>query len=689
MPGLDGVRAMAVLAVIAFHSGFSWLPGGFYGVDAFFALSGYLITSLLVAQWQRDGTISLGSFWARRARRLLPALFVMLAGVGVLALVWPSALDSPGLRLDTLATLFYVANWHFILVHANYFYATGQPSPLLHTWSLAIEEQFYLVWPVVLLGVLVGWRRRPLAYGQEAERAARDRRRLVLLGWICIAGALASAAEMALITHAGGDPTRAYYGTDTRAQSLLVGAAVAVGLWLYQPGQSKRGRVLLAWTGVAGVLGTAAIWALVPESSTLAFHGGFMLSAMGTSCVVACVSQVPSSVVSQILASWPLRTLGKISYGVYLWYWPTLLVVNEARTHLSGYSLFGVRLVVVIGIATLSYGLLEMPIRRGSLERWGAALAAPLGAAAVVATVFATTAVLATPALAAPVLRPNAFSNTSAEPVDAPLAAVAGGGGPRQPVKVLLVGDSIAGTLGVGMQQVQSAYDVELVNEGHPGCSLGAGSLFKVLWYTLPPGPPCSGGTPTHLLAAWRSWVDRFNPDVSIYVARTDLFDQSIDGRFEHVGEPAYDTLLARDLQRGVDVLSSRGGKVVLLDGIHYDSGKQPDGAGWPEDNPSRVVAYDKILSQVAKRNPRTVTLVDISKLVSPHGSFATRVAGVPLRCGDGVHFTVSGGRWLGTRLLARIADLGASHLLTSPSGSWPDYHVSAPSWFSKLPCGQ
>src|SRR3974390_3587616 len=154
LPALDGVRAFAVLAVMLFHGGIPHMDGGFMGVDAFFVLSGFLITSLLIGEWRQTSTIKLGGFWARRARRLLPALFMMLLFVAFFASVIVPKGTYGALRLDALATLLYVSNWHFILVNSNYFNETAASSPLPHTWSLAVEEQFYVIWPLVVLGLL-------------------------------------------------------------------------------------------------------------------------------------------------------------------------------------------------------------------------------------------------------------------------------------------------------------------------------------------------------------------------------------------------------------------------------------------------------------------------------------------------------------------------------------------------------
>src|ERR1019366_7172898 len=265
LPPLGGIRGVALVAVIATHA-LATIPGGFLSVDVFFALSGYLITSLLVAEWRQSDAIFLGRFWSRRARRLLPALFLMLTAVGAGAALWPQIFDSPSLRGDTLATVLYVANWHFIADHTNYFLAAGKASPLLHTWSLAIEEQFYLVWPIVVLAVFRlrrPWRRAE-GHDETANsspgRAGPDhRRRLHVLFAVAVTGAVASAVWMAVLTQDGGDTTGSFYASDTRAQAILVGAALAIGSVLWGPARSRRARAAVWGFGVTGVAGTALL----------------------------------------------------------------------------------------------------------------------------------------------------------------------------------------------------------------------------------------------------------------------------------------------------------------------------------------------------------------------------------------------------------------------------------------------
>ena len=225
-PGLNGIRALSVLAIIAFHSGLSWIPGGYYGVDAFFVLSGFLITALLLAEWGTSGRIDLRRFWGRRARRLLPALFLLVAVIGVVMATLPTVFNTPRAFESAFWTVFYGSNWYLVHAGVPYFSLSSQPSPWTHTWSLAIEEQFYLLWPIVFFAVLgLGTRRGGVG-------RAKRRRRLHFLFLLACVGALASAALMGYLAPHGYD-ARAYYGTDTRAQALLVGAAISVGITLW------------------------------------------------------------------------------------------------------------------------------------------------------------------------------------------------------------------------------------------------------------------------------------------------------------------------------------------------------------------------------------------------------------------------------------------------------------------------
>ncbi len=720
-PALDGIRAFAVVAVIAFHSLSGGLPGGYLGVDVFFTLSGYLITSLLIAEWRDSGTISLPNFWRRRARRLLPALFVMLIGVGVAAVLWPQILAGPSLRGDTLATVLQIANWHLLSEHSNYFLASSH-MPLLHTWSLAIEEQFYVLWPVVVLAVLnVRTRRRREASLSRDEREGR--RRLGLLLMISLAGAIASAAWMAVITGATADTARSYYGSDTRAQGLLLGAALAAAGALWGPARTARTQKALSVAGVTGVFGIAALWAFVPENSYAAFHGGFFLTAVATAGVIACLASGPPTFVGSVLGWAPLRFVGRISYGMYLWYWPVVLVMSGPRVRFTGPALLGSRLAMIIAVATASAYLVELPVRRGRLSRWPTTIAMPAAAGMAVLTVFLSTVDVTGAAASGGNAGGDAGSQVlAAARLTGSRPAFAAAHGARlksegrlfaapsaEPVKVLLVGDSLAGTLGVGLGRLSAQYGVVAVNEGSPGCSVSMDRLVQVLWFTGPPGTPCKEGDPAALLAQWRSWVDQWNPDVVIYLARGEVLDQQLGSTWTHLGDPSFDSYLSDRFRQAVGVLGSKGAHVVLLTSPFFDTGVQPNGSIWPEDDPGRVVTDIAIMNALgatphaaSKRGAApsaaatslpvetrgNLSVIDLGTVLSPDARYAGSVDGVQVRCSDGVHFTVSGGEWVARRLLPQIAALGRAHQAVSPSGWWAGPVAQVPpSWFPQLPC--
>jgi len=372
-PGLDGLRALAVIAVLLYHADLAWIPGGFLGVEVFFVISGYLITALLLAEWRQRGRIDLKGFWMRRARRLLPALYVLL----VVSLAF-SVVFLPGevarLRGDVLAAFGYVTNWYLIFGHVSYFEAVGRPSLLQHLWSLAVEEQFYLLWPPVLALVL-------------AIGASRLRRRRALT--VALAGAVASAVAMALLYAPGVDPSRIYYGTDTRSTGLLCGAAVAF-LWLpddkYRPSETRHHRLELAtrgrfrrrwgWTAplLLDVVGFAALGALVwfclnlGEFRPLLYEGGFALVALATVATIMAVVHPYSFMGARVLGSAPLRWIGVRSYGIYLWHWPVFMVTRpDLDVPIEGLPLLALRLSVTVLLADLSYRFVETPIRRGAL----------------------------------------------------------------------------------------------------------------------------------------------------------------------------------------------------------------------------------------------------------------------------------------------------------------------------------
>jgi peptidoglycan/LPS O-acetylase OafA/YrhL len=355
IPGLDGLRAIAVLAVIAFHEQFSWAPGGLLGVGLFFTLSGYLITDLLLSRWLATGRLHLANFWARRARRLLPALFVMLA----IVTAWVTLLDRA--RLDNLrgavaAAATYSSNWYLIVQGQSYFSRFAPPQPLDHLWSLAVEEQFYLIWPWLLLAGLFLIRRR---------RSAGSIRWLALPTLALAAG---SAALMWVLYHPAVDPTRVYEGTDTRACGLLIGAALAM-VWSSGTAAraSRRTSRVLDVPAVAGLAVIAVMIWRVGQYSTFLYHGGLVVLGVATAAVLAAAA-CPGSLVGAALGWRPLRWIGVRSYGIYLWHYPVIVLTTPANST-EDLPRAVWQIAASIALAALSWKFIEEPVRHGAVGR--------------------------------------------------------------------------------------------------------------------------------------------------------------------------------------------------------------------------------------------------------------------------------------------------------------------------------
>jgi len=361
MPGLDGLRAVAVLAVILFHLGFGWAPGGLLGVGIFFTLSGYLITDLLLAQLARRGTIKLGAFWLARARRLLPALFVMLAIVVFwITLFGPAQPDQ--FRKAVVSAVFYVNNWEQIFGNVSYFARFAPEGPLNHLWSLSVEEQFYIAWPFLLLIGVKVVRETPLPSG--------IRPRLAL---ITIAMAIVSTILMAVLYHPSLDPSRIYYGTDTRAGGLLFGAALAM-VWPSRKLSRKitpQARNLLDGLGVLGLLIIAILVWRTGEFSSFLYRGGFVVLSLATVMVLMPVTH-PGCRMGRWLGIRPLRWVGVRSYAIYLWQTPVIVITATNAQHPSDESLLRkvLQVALIFGISALSWRLLEEPIRHGAVGKF-------------------------------------------------------------------------------------------------------------------------------------------------------------------------------------------------------------------------------------------------------------------------------------------------------------------------------
>lgn len=370
MSGLDGLRAIAVMAVVFYHADFSWAKGGFLGVEVFFVISGYLITSLLLVEWLKTDSVDLKAFWVRRARRLLPAVFLMLGVVAVWSVLF---LRDTLYRLggDILAASTYVSNWFFIVRDDSYFESFGRPPLLGHLWSLAVEEQFYVLWPVLFS---IGF----ALLGGRSKHATIRRFR-----WIVVVGAIASTAWMAHLFVPFEDPSRVYYGTDTRAAGILIGIALATAWmpWHLPKTISRRHTVVFRSVGFAALAGLLLIMATLSEYSPWLYRGGFAVTSLLTAVVIAIIAH-PAIGFGLVLSNPVMTWIGKRSYGIYLWHWPIFMITRPGfDVASSATTTFAFRLALTFAIAELSYRYVEMPIRKVGYRIWMRNITRTLGMA--------------------------------------------------------------------------------------------------------------------------------------------------------------------------------------------------------------------------------------------------------------------------------------------------------------------
>ncbi|SHN48043.1 acyltransferase family protein [Cryptosporangium aurantiacum] len=613
-PALDGLRAVAVVVVLLFHGGVSWLPGGWLGVDAFFVLSGYLITTLLLAEHERTGSIRLGAFWARRARRLLPALLTVVATVLGCArwLVPPEELAALG--PDALAALGYVANWRMLDRGDGYAVLTSAPSPLQHTWSLALEEQFYLLWPLLVVGALALWSARALLVGT-------------------LVAAAASAGAMALLYVPDAEPARAYYGSDTRAFGLLAGCALALVLSArrYRPGHAARRRWSPAVLAAAGVLAAALL--LLDDVGPALYRGGLLLVVLAVAAVISDAEREPDGLTARLLSVPPLPRIGRVSYELYLWHWPVFLALDSQRTGLDGLMLLVARCAATIVLAELTFHFLSRPIRAGRWPRPGTVrpILTTLGATAcvVIAALVLTTPPAprpTTPDGPATALRTTGPSTLLDRPGRAP-----------GPLRITVFGDSVAHSLAIGLPLVSGA---RVTNRALIGCGIARSGPVRNAARIQDPYERCPRWD-----AYWADGVRADRPDVALVVlARWEVLDRKLRGRWQHIGQPAYDAYLRTELARMIQVLTADGARVVLATAPYNHRYERRDGSLYPEDDPARMDAWNRMLVDTTRTHPDRVRVVDLGARLCPDGRYARDVDGIRVRS-DGLHLTRGGVR--------------------------------------------
>ncbi len=693
IPALDGLRGLAVAGVLCFHGGLAWVGGGFLGVSTFFTLSGFLITGLLLTEKESTSRIDLGHFWSDRLRRLLPAALACLAGVVVYGAVIAKGQQADRLVGDIMSALGYVANWRFVLGDASYSALFADPSPVQHFWSLAIEEQFYLIYPLFAAGALI------LVRGSRALYAS-------LLGAL----ALGSTTVMWLLFTPGADSARVYYGTDTRAAELLIGALLATLIVGRNRFTSKLANFTIATAGTLALAALTAAWLFVDLRDTFLYRGGLPIHAVLVAIVIFAATR--TGPVTTILSLRPLRALGLISYGAYLYHWPIFLWLSPERTGLAEAPLFALRIAITISLATLSYYFLELPIRRGKrITGWQPVILAPLGAALVAGALIAvpigtdapdivfaavrepaaafadmmpttttsttttTTTTLPAPTPtpffgiptpapffgqpAAPITPPAApgtpffgvptpapfFGVPSAAPAPPPAPVLPAPPPPPPVQRIMVVGDSVSQTLGRGIERWGARNAVDVFNGATYWCPIARGGRLAGQ-YGTEQGEGC-----TNWATRWARQLDAFQPDVVVVLTTFwDIGDRQRDvwgPDFVKPSDSRLENWVVSEWRAAVDLLSSRGAVVVWL---------SPPCMRDNNVNTIMEAQYPKMLARL--HNTRSTVPIDLKRYVCPTGAFSTTVDGVDGARPDGTHFSDPGAdvvaAWLGPRLTDR-----------------------------------
>ncbi len=658
-PGLDGLRAVSVIAVIFYHAGFGWMPGGFLGVEVFFVVSGFLITSLLIEERDTSGGIRLRQFWLRRARRLLPALFSVLIAIGVWVALFGTAQQQSDLHRDYLPGIFYFANWGQIFGGAQYF---GNFSPLRHLWSLAVEEQWYLLWPLAFV-LLTRRNKRTADVGRSILVAAVVV--MAITWWLAAPSALTSDRTNFL-----------YLSTLTRSSGLLLGAGAA---FLWRPWRTKtavssRAGITL---NVAGLGATALlVYAFTAAHLTdrSIYRWQLAVVSMLSLVVVAAVVHPAALAARSFFASPLLVALGKRSYGIYLWSWPISVICGA---YVGSWTRFIAAMSVTIVVSEFSYIYIETPIRKGGLRRWferprGPDWSTRTIAAGVVCTVLvaslsmyysrverfdraaggedvaidltglqadASTSIAPSPTIAAAA---DATTGTTATLTPAATVAsttptvvsVAPVVQPAGPARMVIVGDSQAHALAINLPSgIENAFTI--TDGSVEGCSVYDDGRVR-----------SSRNGFNRSFADCGGWADKWGKAATngdsqlalVVVGAWDVFDVEVDGEMIPFDTPAADKRFTDNLQIGVAALRAAGTKVALLE-VPCMRPKDVSGAGVPalpeRGDDARIAHLNELLRQVAAADPTDVSFV----------------AGPAAWCNDEAISTDLGYRWDGVHV--------------------------------------
>jgi peptidoglycan/LPS O-acetylase OafA/YrhL/lysophospholipase L1-like esterase len=675
-PALDGLRALALVGIVAYHAGIDILPGGFLGVSSFFTLSGFLITTLLLQEQRRAGRIDLMAFWGRRMRRLLPALLVVVAVVGVTTPLWGDPSQIARLGADGVASIFYVANWWFIAEGDSYGALFQSPSPLRHVWSLAVEEQFYFLFPPVFVALLAVARRR------------------FLLPAVALV-TLVAAALPAVLHEAGRSVDRLYFGTDTRLAELMVGVLLATW-WSRSGAKTPRSSTGLTAAGVAALVGLGWMWATAGAADAWLYRGGFVVHA-GLTAVVIMAALAEGGPIRRVFAIRPAVRLGVLSYGAYLIHWPIVLWLQQS-TGLGPWARFALVLAFTIPLAALSYRFVEQPVRelppqqrRRSLALFpaGAMVAALLlvvsalgpddpasldfqaaqdefdrlvrtGAQPVAAESPAGDASAPAPRASPADPGPATGGDTAApsgdpsQPAPAPPADVVVLGEVQEPPpRVAVFGDSTSLITGLGLASWALGTDQAVAADG--SSALGCG-LLPVHARLIEGAIDEKAGDCGDPAVKWPQLAAQNQADVAvIQVGAWEVHDQQLSdgGPFLSLTDPELETMLLDQMIRVTDGLLETVELVVFVANPDVGAARIETAGGdgpHPEYDPARMEAFRSLQSRVATADKRIV-IAALDQWIADRDDARLRP--------DGVHFswetaTEVAREWLGPEILDR-----------------------------------
>jgi peptidoglycan/LPS O-acetylase OafA/YrhL len=634
LPGLDGIRAFALIPVMLFHSGFAWVPGAMFGLSTFFTMSGYLITSLLIEEHKGTGGIGLGEFWRRRFRRLLPgSLLAMLLAIafGIFA---ADATQRAELGGDIAASLAYVANWWFIATGQTYAALFEAPSPLLHIWSLAVEEQFYLVLPLVAFAFL--------------RRRSTNKPLGGLLWKFGIAIGIAFVATTALPFIFTISDNFFYYATPTRLPEMLSGVLLAIVLAPGTRRQVLSSARAVPWATVGGVVAVLVmlwLWGTTGLATPWVYKGGFAAFSLVSIVLILSVHNNRSPV-TKALTIPPMLHLGRISYGVYLFHWPIFLWITPANTGLDGWPLFFVRMAVTIGLAELSFRFIESPIRRtGRLEIAGAlrplGRVAPVAVAVLVIGGFLTSATAPPPALNLArseaqlsdfnqefaTLPPSAVTDLS---VDATEVSAIEALLPTEPppLRVAVYGDSSAltTTYGIGRWATEDPTAEFALGSSMVGCGVNrSGERYYTASRILPIADWCREWP-----AYWTERTRASLPNTAlVQVGPWELLPRRFtpDGPLVGPGDPEWEEVTLNELLEAVDLLNAQGTFAVFATAPPPNSnlGSAPNVG---RENlgdlsnlaPDRFAIFNQLLQRLPELRPGRVATVDLAGWTATQG---------------------------------------------------------------------